>query len=148
MDMNMREGSAKLTVRKRMWQMTGLPVESKHSQYCTVTYNTCKKRVNCPCNRPWRPIGLWDVETSTFYIQSGSQMAWRLSGLCIGRPLPPGRFLVLIYVRGWVDSRAIVRLDLIGFRTRDLPACSIVPQPTTLPRAPHKNTWPRYSWSG
>jgi hypothetical protein len=26
--------------------------------------------------------------------------------------------------------------DLIGFRTRDLPASSIVPQPTTLPRAP------------
>jgi hypothetical protein len=26
--------------------------------------------------------------------------------------------------------------DLIGNRTRDLPACSIVPQPTTLPCAP------------
>jgi hypothetical protein len=26
--------------------------------------------------------------------------------------------------------------DLIGDRTRDLPASSIVPQPTTLPRAP------------
>jgi hypothetical protein len=25
--------------------------------------------------------------------------------------------------------------ELIGNRTRDLPACSIVPQPTTLPRA-------------
>jgi hypothetical protein len=27
--------------------------------------------------------------------------------------------------------------DLIGNRARDLPACSIVPQPTTLPRAPN-----------
>jgi hypothetical protein len=27
--------------------------------------------------------------------------------------------------------------DLIGNPTRDLPACSIVPQPTTLPRAPN-----------
>jgi hypothetical protein len=26
--------------------------------------------------------------------------------------------------------------DLIKIRTRDLPACSVVPQPTTLPRAP------------
>jgi hypothetical protein len=26
--------------------------------------------------------------------------------------------------------------DLIGIRTRDLPACSTVPQPTTVPRAP------------
>jgi hypothetical protein len=28
-------------------------------------------------------------------------------------------------------------IDLIETRARDLPACSIVPQPTTLPRAPH-----------
>jgi hypothetical protein len=28
------------------------------------------------------------------------------------------------------------KFHLIGARTRDLPACSIVPQPTTLPRAP------------
>jgi hypothetical protein len=27
--------------------------------------------------------------------------------------------------------------DLIGNQTRDLPACNIVPQPTTLPHAPH-----------
>jgi hypothetical protein len=27
------------------------------------------------------------------------------------------------------------KIHLIGTRTRDLPVCSIVPQPTTLPRA-------------
>jgi hypothetical protein len=66
-------------------------------------------------------------------------MAVRLSAL------RAGKFLVLISVTGWVDPRAIVRLeglgqlktnDLIRNWTRDLPACSIVPQPTTLPRTP------------
>jgi hypothetical protein len=32
--------------------------------------------------------------------------------------------------------RSIEKIHLIGTRTRDLPACSIVPQPSTLPRVP------------
>jgi hypothetical protein len=58
-------------------------------------------------------------------------------------PFTPGRLLVFSAVRGSVDPRAIVRLEeldklkkrLIGTRTRYLPACSIVPQPTTIPSA-------------
>jgi hypothetical protein len=41
----------------------------------------------------------------------GSQMAVRLSALGTGRPLLPGRFLVLISVRGLVDPRVIERLE-------------------------------------
>jgi hypothetical protein len=36
-----------------------------------------------------------------------------MSALRTGRPLPPGSFLVLIYVRGWVELWAIVRLDIL-----------------------------------
>jgi hypothetical protein len=72
--------------------------------------------------------------------------AW-LSTFRAGRPLfPQGRFLVLITVRGYVETMAIVQLeglvklkissDFIGNQIRDLPSCSIVPHPITLPRAP------------
>jgi hypothetical protein len=44
----------------------------------------------------------------------GSQMAVRLLALSSGRPLPPGKFLVLISVRVWVDPRAIVWLEESG----------------------------------
>jgi hypothetical protein len=64
------------------------------------------------------------------------------------RHLPPGRFLVLISVRGLVDHSADGRIKsikksnyLMRNRTRNLPACSIMPRPTTLPRAPRNILW-------
>jgi hypothetical protein len=35
------------------------------------------KRWSYPCNRPWRPIGLWDVEAPTFSRKSAHR--WRRS---------------------------------------------------------------------
>jgi hypothetical protein len=34
-----------------------------------------------------------------------------------------------------------ISIDTIGFRTRDLPACSTVPQPTAPPRAVYEVMW-------
>jgi hypothetical protein len=46
---------------------------------------------------------------------------------------PQEIFLIIISVRG---SRSQGHSDTIGNRTRDLPACSVVAQPTALPHAP------------
>jgi hypothetical protein len=53
-----------------------------------------------PCNRPWGSMGLCDVEAPIFSNKVGLQMAVKLSALRAGRPLPPGRFLVLISISG------------------------------------------------
>jgi hypothetical protein len=74
-------------------------------------------------------------------------MAVRLSALRAGRALPPpprdlpGTDWGFGLSRPPGDSaagriRSIEKIHLIGIRTRDLPVCSIVPKPTTLPRAP------------
>jgi hypothetical protein len=73
-------------------------------------------------------------------------MAVRLSALRAGRPLPPGKFQEYSWYSFLLEVEATPGLeglgqlkksnDLIGIRSRDLPACSIVSQPTTIPRAP------------
>jgi hypothetical protein len=75
-------------------------------------------------------------------------MAVRLPALRAGRPSPPRKIPGTHFYQRLSrpeDHSAAGRVRsieksniLIGNRIRDLPACSIVPQPTTLPRAPYK----------
>jgi hypothetical protein len=134
------------------FQFINLPFDSIKSTYwshCNITHNPSlreklKVKVKPSLYRPWRLLGLWEVKAPTF-----SDIRRINDGKVVSRTrrplLPPGRFLVLIFVGGWVDPRVIVQLEglckfkestLSGTRTGYLPACSIVPQPTTLPRAP------------
>jgi hypothetical protein len=95
-----------------------------------------------PCNRPWRPIGLWDVKDPTLSRQSAHR--WRLGcqPYASAALYPPER--LVISVGSSVNPRVIVRLKglgklktsvtAIGTQTRDLPVCSIAPQSSTLPR--------------
>jgi hypothetical protein len=59
-------------------------------------------------------------------------MAVRLSALRVGRPLPPGRFLVLISVRGLVELKAIERLEGLGQLKFQLPHQESNPRPLGL----------------
>jgi hypothetical protein len=83
-------------------------------------------------------------DSHIFSRQSADRWRWGCQSYAPAALCPPERFLVLIS-RVWVDPRAIVWLEglaqlkksneFFGNGTRDLPAFSIVPQPTTLPRA-------------
>jgi hypothetical protein len=44
---------------------------------------------NYPCNRPWRPTKLRDVEAPKYSRQKGSHMAVKLSALSASRAFPP-----------------------------------------------------------
>jgi hypothetical protein len=65
----------------------------------------------------WRPIGLWDVEAPTFSRQSAHRCRW---GCQHHAP-------VLISVKRWVYSRALVRLEGLGQLKNPMTSSGIEP---------------------
>jgi len=86
-----------------------------------------------------KPWGFQEFENPRFQGSRHVKVV-RLSVLVAGRIYPQEMFLVFISVRGWVKLRAIVRSEglcqSIILTTREIPACSAVPQATAPPRTP------------
>jgi hypothetical protein len=90
---------------------------------------------------PWRLIGLWDVEAPTFSWQSVHRWRWGCQPYAPGalHPQEDSWYSFLLEADLTQGHSAAGRIksserlnDLIRNWTRELPTCSIVPQPITL----------------
>jgi hypothetical protein len=90
--------------------------------------NNCRKMQRCLCNRPSRPIRLWDIEDPAFSRQSSQKWLW------VCQPYGPAE-LYLICVRGWGRHSTILWLE--GYN-RLIGTVTFGPQLTSLLRALYK----------
>jgi len=102
-----------------------------------------------------KPRGFEEVEALRFQNSQHMKVV-RLSALCTGRLYPPGNIPGTHFCQGRSQPRghslagSIMSMknsiDTIGNRTRDLPACSAVPQPTASLRVLSKDRSASIFW--
>jgi hypothetical protein len=107
----------------------GSPLTSNMRVRSLKKKDNCKKRYIYPRNRPWRLI---ECETSRLSHFLDNRFTDGGDVSLTSRPLLyfQERFLVLISVGGWVDPRAIVRLE--GFGKLKNPMTSLRREPATF----------------
>jgi hypothetical protein len=72
------------------------------------------KKYSFPWNRTWRPIVFWDVEAPTFCLDSRVTDGGKVVSLTSRKPFTPKEDSWYSFLSGWVDPRAIVRLEGLG----------------------------------
>jgi len=112
---------------------------------CLLSITICSKKVKQPHYRTGESLGVPEGCGSQISRQSAHEGGKVVSGT-YRPPLPPRNIpgthfcQRLSQLQGHSAAGRIMPMkksnDTIGNRTRDLPACSAVPQPTALPRAP------------
>jgi hypothetical protein len=108
--------------------------------YTGYNYDVHRKE-SYPCNRPWRPIGLCETSRLPHFLEKRFLDGGKVVSLT-RRPAalyPPGKFLVPISVRGWVDRRAIVRLEGLGQLKNPITSSGIEPAALRLVAQPPTN---------
>jgi hypothetical protein len=110
------------TQRKRLWKFSlSIPERASESSCISGSISSMLKlsllvsipinlyKWSYPRNRPWRPIGLWDVKDSILSRQSLTDGGKDISPEHQPRSTPQKKcfsFWQLISVRGWVNPRA------------------------------------------
>jgi hypothetical protein len=90
------------------WNYTGMMESTVNMNFLSLCQCMflLENEKSCPYNRPWRLMGLWDVEDPIFYWQS-TQKCQAYAPIA----LYPRRVLVLIYVSGLANPTGTVRLE-------------------------------------